>query len=72
MCQGSGLDSHLNPSSEVYNVISAWAVGWGETVWEKGGVVGGGALRYGLAIICRTTLGSGGGGRDSKAEIGGW
>ena len=30
---------------------------------------GGEALRYGLAIICRTTLGSSG--RDSKAEIGG-
>ena len=32
---------------------------------------GGGALGYGLAIMCRTTLGSGGGGRDSKGEIGG-
>ena len=31
----------------------------------------GGALGYGLAIMCRTILGSGGGGRDSKAEIGG-
>ena len=35
------------------------------------GVGGGGALRYGLAIMCRTTLGSGGGGMGSKAEIGG-
>ena len=30
----------------------------------------GGALVYGLANRCRSTLGSGGGGRDSKAEIG--
>ena len=32
---------------------------------------GGGALGYGLAIMCRTTQGSGGGGRDIKGEIGG-
>ena len=37
-------------------------------MWHPGG---GGALGYGLTIMCRTTLGSGGGGRDSKGEIGG-
>ena len=31
----------------------------------------GGGTRCGLAIMCRTTLGSGSGGRDSKGEIGG-
>ena len=32
---------------------------------------GRGALRYGLAIMCGTTLGSDGSGRDSQAKIGG-
>ena len=32
---------------------------------------GGGALRYGLANMCLSTLGSGGSGTDNKAEIGG-
>ena len=38
-----------------------------ELSYRGGG--GGEALRYGLAIMCPTTLGSGGGGRDSKGEI---
>ena len=36
-----------------------------------GGGGGGGELRHGLANMCRTTLGSSGGGRDSQAKIGG-
>ena len=32
---------------------------------------GGGELRYGLANMCLSTLGSGGSGTDNKAEIGG-